>query len=329
MTTRKAIVTGCPGQDASYLCELLLDKGYTVYGVSRRSTRENDNMIFCERSRNFKKVTLDITDGSGISNLVEEVRPHEYYNLAAMSHVGQSFKEPTSTLMVDGYAVTAALVAIKKYAPSCRFYQASTSELFGRVKHGQVLNEESTFAPRSPYAAAKLYAHNMVKIYREGYDLHASCGILFNHESERRGLNFVTRKITDGVARVKCGHQPYVQLGNIDAYRDWGHARDYVEGMWLMLQQDQPDDYVLATNQSVSVRTALEYVCGLAELDIEKVYKINPEFMRPADVPYLRGDYTKAKNKLGWEPKDNWEDLLEAMYRHDFKKASREVYTYR
>ena len=254
---KKAIVTGCPGQDASYLCELLLDKDYEVYGVSRRSTRENDNMVFCEGLRNFNKVTLDITDASGVSNLIEEIKPDEYYNLAAMSHVGQSFKEPTSTLMVDGYAVTAALVAIKKYVPECRFYQASTSELFGRVEHGEVLNEESVFSPRSPYAAAKLYAHNMVKIYREGYDLHASCGILFNHESERRGLNFVTRKITSGVANVKCGHQPYLQLGNIDAYRDWGHARDYVEGMWRMLQQETPDDYVLATNESVSVREAL------------------------------------------------------------------------
>ena len=326
---KKAIVTGCPGQDASYLCELLLDKDYEVYGVSRRSTRENDNMVFCEGLRNFNKVTLDITDASGVSNLIEEIKPDEYYNLAAMSHVGQSFKEPTSTLMVDGYAVTAALVAIKKYVPECRFYQASTSELFGRVEHGEVLNEESVFSPRSPYAAAKLYAHNMVKIYREGYDLHASCGILFNHESERRGLNFVTRKITSGVANVKCGHQPYLQLGNIDAYRDWGHARDYVEGMWRMLQQETPDDYVLATNESVSVREALEYVCELAELDIDNVYRINPEFMRPADVPYLRGDYTKAKNKLGWEPKENWQSLLELMYKHDFRKSAREVYTYR
>ena len=281
---KKAIVTGCPGQDASYLCELLVEKGYSVYGVSSRSTRENSNMLLVENLTNnrYNAVTMDVTDPSGVSDLVKNVQPDEYYNLAAMSHVGQSFKEPASTLMADGMAVTYALEAIKNYAPNCKFYQASTSELYGKVEEGLKLDENSEFKPRSPYGAAKMYAHNMVSIYRDSYGIHGSCGILFNHESERRGLNFVTRKITAGVARVKCGHERHVVLGNIDAIRDWGHARDYVYGMWLMLQQENPDDYVLATGETASVREALNYVCDLAELNMDEVYKINPKFMRPA-----------------------------------------------
>jgi len=326
---KKAIVTGCPGQDASYLCELLLDKNYDVYGVSRRSTRENDNMHNSEGRHNYTAVTMDVTDASGIANLIKDIQPDEYYNLAAMSHVGQSFKEPSSTLLTNGYAVSCALEGIRSYAPKCKFYQASTSELYGKVGEGESLNEDSPFKPRSPYGAAKLYAHNMVSVYRDSYDLHASCGILFNHESERRGLNFVTRKITHGVSRVKSGLDRHVVLGNIDAIRDWGHAKDYVQGMWLMLQQDRPDDYVLATGKTASVREALSYVCELAELNMDEVYKINPKFMRPAEVPYLCGDPSKAQTILGWNPDYDWKDLLAAMYKNDLKSAGREVYTYR
>jgi len=326
---KNAIVTGCPGQDASYLCELLVKKGYEVYGVSRRSTRENNNMENVEGKSSYHAITMDVTDASGISNLVKDIQPDEYYNLAAMSHVGQSFKEPCSTLMSDGYAVSCVLDAIKIHSSNCRFYQASTSELYGHVNEGEFLNEDSRFKPRSPYAAAKLYAHNMVSIYREAYGLHASCGILFNHESERRGLNFVTRKITYGVARVKANLDTCVQLGNIDAIRDWGHARDYVNGMWLMLQQDHPDDYVLATGKTASVRDALAFVCQLADLDINNVYKINPEFMRPADVPYLCGDASKANLVLGWSPDCDWKSLLEIMYESDLKTLTQEACIYK
>ena len=326
---KKAIVTGCPGQDASYLCDFLLNKGYEVYGVSRRSTRENSNMDYVETHKNYLSITMDITDASGISNIVKSIQPEEYYNLAAMSHVGQSFKEPCSTLITDGYSVTCALEAIRHHSPQCKFYQASTSELYGKVSSNASLNEQSEFKPRSPYAAAKLYAHNMVGLYREAYDIHASCGILFNHESPRRGHDFVTRKITDGVARVKSGLQKKVLFGNMDAIRDWGHSMDYIEGMWLMLQQEIPDDYVLATGKTASVRDALEYVCSLADLDIDDVYEVNPDFMRPADVPFLCGDSSKASRVLGWTPKHDWKSLLREMYYHDLDLVSKEVYTYK
>jgi len=326
---KKAIVTGCPGQDASYLSELLLDKGYEVYGVSRRSTRSNDNMKYAERHENYKSVTLDITDASGVQKLVSDVKPDEYYNLAAMSHVGQSFKEPQSTLLIDGYSVACALDSILHHAPHCKFYQASTSELFGNVEEGERLSESSALKPRSPYAAAKLYAHHMVSVYRDAYNLHASCGILFNHESPRRGLNFVTRKMTDGIARIKSGFTDHIQLGNLDAIRDWGHAEDYVLGMWMMLQQEKPDDYVLATGQTASVREALMYLCKISGLDFDNVYRVNEEFMRPAEVPYLCGDPTKAKNILGWESKKTWMELLREMYEHDLNTHMRDVYLYR
>jgi GDPmannose 4,6-dehydratase len=316
MNKNKAIVTGCPGQDASYLCEYLLDMGYEVYGVSRRSTRENDNMDKCIPNKNYKAVTMDICDASGVIEMVRAIKPDEYYNLAAMSHVGQSFKEPLSTLMTNGYAVTIALEAIRHHSPDTKFYQASTSELFGKIENGKQ-DENTPFCPRSPYAAAKLYAHNMVKLYRESYGMFACCGILFNHESPRRGKNFVTRKITDGVARIKKGLQDNLVMGNIDAIRDWGHSCDFVRGMYLMLQQKTPDDYVLATGETASVRDAIKYVCSLADLDFDNVYEINEEFMRPAEVPYLCGDSSKAQKILGWIPVYNWKILLSEMYKSD------------
>ena len=319
---KKAIITGCPGQDASYLCESLLNKGYEVYGVHRRCTRENNFMDFCKRNPDFQSVTMDICDASGVTNLVRSVQPDEYYNLAAMSHVGQSFKEPLTTVMTDGYAVAVALEAIRQHSPSTRFYQASTSELYGKVKEGTSSNEDSLFIPRSPYAAAKLYAHNMVAIYREAYGIFGCCGILFNHESPRRGKDFVTRKITDGIAGIKLGLKDKLKMGNIDAIRDWGHARDYVEAMHLMLQQDTPDDFVIATGKTATVREAIQFVCDLADLDFNNVYEINEKYMRPSDVPYLCGDASKAKEILNWTPSYNWKNLLEEMYKSDLETLS-------
>ena len=672
---KKAIVTGCPGQDASYLCEFLLGKGYEVHGVQRRCTRENNFMDYCESNANFRSVTMDICDASGVTDLVNSIQPDEYYNLAAMSHVGQSFKEPLTTVMVDGYAVAAALEAIRQHSPKTKFYQASTSELYGKVKDGTVLNEDSLFVPRSPYAAAKLYAHNMVNIYREAYGVFGCCGILFNHEcffsntpiilrrgdeidicyiasliahrkdisndsprltkdytssnieiwdgvkfvmlktvsrkklstlekedqvkrvtatpmgivettpnhllisqnnkkiqarkfdngdelllgcfpewenakecgqnyatllgllcgdgyinkgkirltnsspevqelfeslihsvfvgasirkseyvsgfdgktchldvsgisrsyadflreslydkttkhkkvpaiilnsskeckraflegyyaadglkkdkcaydfksyttnspllaqgvlfllscttkqtfninpfiqndrlyyqvnlhsddkkglsgehlkkpansikkieeidtenahvydietetgvvmagignlivgnSPRRGKEFVTRKITDGIAGIKLGLKDKLKMGNIDAVRDWGHARDYVEAMHLMLQQDTPDDFVIATGKTATVKEAIQYVCDLAELNFDDVYEINKEFMRPADVPYLCGDSSKARSTLGWSPSYDWKKVLKEMYKSDLETLSGVVY---
>ena len=323
---KKAIVTGCPGQDASYLCESLLDKGYEVYGVQRRCTRENNFMDFCKSNSGFHSVTMDICDASGVTYLVNSIQPDEYYNLAAMSHVGQSFKEPLATVMVDGYAIAAVLEAIRQHSPKTKFYQASTSELYGKVEDGTTLNEESMFVPRSPYGAAKLYAHNMVNIYREAYNIFGCCGILFNHESPRRGKEFVTRKITHGIASIKLGLKDKLQMGNIDAIRDWGHARDYVEAMHLMLQQDTPDDFVIATGKTATVKEAIQYVCGLADLDFNNVYEIDERYMRPADVPYLCGDSSKALKAFNWSPSYDWKRLLKEMYESDLETLSGVVY---
>lgn len=316
---KTAIVTGCPGQDASYLCELLLDKGYSVYGVYRRSSTEksHSNMCGVEGRESFTAINVDITDASGIFKIVSDIKPDEYYNLAAMSHVGQSFKEPVASINVNGTAVTIALEAIRQTSPSTRFYQASTSELFGGVNELQ--SELTPFNPRSPYAAAKLYAHNMVGMYRKSYGMFACCGILFNHESPRRGLDFVTRKITSGVCKFKLGLSGPVHLGNMDAKRDWGHAKDYVRAMWMMLQSNNPEDYVVATGETTSIKDAFEYVCNLANVDPEKALYINSEFYRPLEVNVLKGDPTKIKTALGWEPAYNWKTLLMEMYENDLK----------
>lgn len=318
---KKAIVTGCHGQDGSYLCELLLEKGYTVYGISRRtSSRSNNYLDKALEDSNFNLLNLDITDPSGINNIIGELRPDEYYNLAAMSHVGQSFKEPISTLKTDGEAVTIALEGILKYSPGTRFYQASTSELFGNSPGPQ--NENTEFAPRSPYAAAKLYGHKMVGLYREAYGLHASCGILFNHESPRRGLDFVTRKITKGVVEYKNTGKKF-SIGNLDSKRDWGHAKEYVNVMWLMLQQPKPNDYVIGTGESASIGDAINYVCHIAGLDpSDKPYYQDQSLIRPAEVNCLIADPKKAKEKLGWSAEHKWREVLLDMYVHDSEEAS-------
>jgi GDPmannose 4,6-dehydratase len=319
---KKAIITGCHGQDGSYLSEFLLEKGYDVYGISRRtSSRDNNYLDNCLKNERFYLVNLDITDASGVSNIVAKIRPDEYYNLAAMSHVGQSFKEPLNTLKIDGEAVTIALEAIRNNSPETRFYQASTSELFGNSIAPQ--SEKTEFAPRSPYAAAKLYAHKMVGLYREAYKMHASCGILFNHESPRRGLDFVTRKITRGVAKFIFTKEKF-SIGNLDAKRDWGHAKEYVEVMWKMLQKDTPEDYVIGTGETASIRDAIEYVCWLANVK-EKPYYQDESMIRPAEVFELTANPEKAEFGLGWRAQNNWKKVLEDMFASDYKEI-KELY---
>ena len=313
---KKAIVTGCHGQDGSYLAELLLKKNYEVFGVSRRcSSRTNNYLYEALRNKNFKLVDLDITDATGVSNLISDIKPHEYYNLAAASHVGQSFKEPLVSLKNNGEAVAIALESILRNSPKTRFYQASTSELFGNSNGPQ--NEETKFDPRSPYAAAKLYAHEMVGLYRSAYGLHASCGILFNHESPRRGYDFVTRKITQGVVRY-LQHGDKFTIGNLEAKRDWGHAKEYVQAMWMMLQVDEADDYVIGTGETASIRQAIKHVCALASLkDGDIPYTEDSNLLRPAEVNLLLADPSKAYTKLNWKAKCNWECVLEDMFAHD------------
>jgi GDPmannose 4,6-dehydratase len=328
---KTAIVTGVTGQDGSYLSEFLLRCDYRVVGIARRSVRTNDHLTYCLPHPDFKLEIMDITDASGVRNLVEKYLPDEFYNLAAMSHVGQSFKEPLSTLMIDGYAVAGILEAISTCAPSCRFYQASTSELFGNsydVYNDKVYQDENTpFAPRSPYAVSKLYAHHMVRLYREAYDLYACAGILMNHESPRRGEDFVTRKITKAIARIKMGLQKTVKLGNLEPHRDFGYAPDFVQAMWLMLQKESANDasdYVISTGIATSVQQVLEIVCGFAGLYWEDVYEQDERYMRPAEVMHLCGDSSKAQRELGWEPSVPIEDWLLEMYTHDLDQAKLE-----
>ena len=283
---KKAIVTGCHGQDGSYLAELLLKKNYEVFGVSRRcSSRTNNYLDEALRNKNFKLVDLDITDATGVSNLISDIKPHEYYNLAAASHVGQSFKEPLVSLKNNGEAVAIALESILRNSPETRFYQASTSELFGNSNGPQ--NEETKFDPRSPYAAAKLYAHEMVGLY------------------------------TQGVVRY-LQHGDKFTIGNLEAKRDWGHAKEYVQAMWMMLQVDEADDYVIGTGETASIRQAIKHVCALASLkDGDIPYTEDSNLLRPAEVNLLLADPSKAYTKLNWKAKCNWECVLEDMFAHD------------
>lgn len=323
---KTAIITGCHGQDGSYLTEHLLRLGYKIYGVTRRvSSRQSDYKDYSSNSDNFTLINLDITDPSGVTEMISEIKPNEYYNLAAMSHVGQSFKEPINTLRVDGEAVAIALDSILKYSPNTRFYQASTSELFGNSPGPQ--NEETEFSPRSPYAAAKLYAHKMVGLYREAYGLHASCGILFNHESPRRGLDFVTRKITRGVAHfIETGEK--FSIGNLEAKRDWGHAEEYVQAMHLMLQQDVAEDFVIGTGITASIGEAIDHVCYMADIT-ETPYYQDLSLIRPAEVNRLISDPSKAERKMGWKAKITWRGLLAEMLKHDLREVVKNsVYRY-
>ena len=315
---KRALITGINGQDGGYLAEFLLDKGYEVFGMERRSsTKIRVNCQHLEDKITF--VNGDLTDQNSLMRCLKESDPDEVYNLASQSFVGESWNTPEQTGDVNGMGVLRMLEAIREYGKEVKFYQASTSEMFGRME--QYANEDTLFYPRSPYGVAKLYAHWITVNYRESYDMFNCCGILFNHESERRGIEFVTRKITDAVARIHLGLQDKVILGNLDIKRDWGYAPDYVEAMWLMLQQDEPDDYVIATGKFHTLEDFLNHSFKhIGVTDWSKYVEQNPKFMRPADVFYLAGDATKAKEKLGWKPRTSLSEMVDRMVKNDIKK---------
>jgi GDPmannose 4,6-dehydratase len=308
---RKAFITGVTGQDGSYLAEILLEKGYDVYGMVRRASTFNRSRIDHLQGE-IELVYGDLGDSSVLNQLMRTIRPDEVYNLGAQSHVRVSFDVPEYTADVVGTGTLRLLDAIREGDVQCRFYQASSSEMFGKVV--QVPQTESTpFHPRSPYAVAKVYGYWITRNYREAYGMHATNGILFNHESPRRGENFVTRKITLGVGEIMRGERKTIALGNLEARRDWGYARDYMEGAWLMLQQNEPDDYVLATHETHSVQEFLEEAFGYAGLDWRQHVTMDPRFLRPAEVDVLIGDYSKARDQLGWEPKVRFRELVRMM----------------
>ena len=311
---KKALITGITGQDGSYLAEFLLKKGYKVFGLTRRTSTQNFARIkHIVHDPNLKLISGDLIDQHSLTFALNDVKPDEIYNLAAQSFVQASWEQPVLTGEFTGIGVTRVLEAMRLVCPNAKFYQASSSEMFGKVRQTPQ-TEDTPFYPRSPYGVAKVYGHWITVNYRESYDMFAVSGILFNHESPRRGLEFVTRKIANAVARVKLGKQTHVELGNLDSKRDWGYAKDYVEAMWLMLQQDEPDDYVIATGETHSVREFLQLACKAAGIDDWKsIYKHNPLFDRPAEVDLLMGDPTKAKEKLGWKPSISFEELVKIM----------------
>ena len=337
---KNALITGITGQDGSYLAELLLEKGYRVYGIMRRkSVVDYGNVEHIKDKINF--IYADMTDVISLINAMRISQADEVYNLAAQSFVATSWEQPLATAEIDAVGVTNMLEAIRTVKPSCRFYQASTSEMFGLVQAIPQC-ETTPFYPRSPYGVAKLYGHWITKNYRESYGLFTCSGILFNHESERRGKEFVTRKITDAAARIKFGIQEYVELGNLDSKRDWGHSKDYVRAMWLMLQQDKPDDYVVATNETRTVREFVEIAFRTAGIDIEwqgtgvnevginkadgkTVVKVSEKFFRPAEVDILLGNPEKAEKTLGWTREISFAELVERMVRNDLALVEKEI----
>ncbi len=329
---KKALITGITGQDGSYLTEFLLRKGYEVHGLVRRSSVFNtDRIDHLYRDPHDPDARMflhygDFSDGAGLRRVLQRVLPNEVYNLGAQSHVKVSFEQPEYTSNVDGLGVLRFLEALRDVqedsGEQIRFYQAGTSEMFGAAPAPQ--SEATPFYPRSPYAAAKLYAHWITINYREAYDLFAANGVLFNHESERRGETFVTRKITRAAARIKLRLQQKLYLGNLDAMRDWGHAEDYVEAMWLMLQQETPDDFVIATGETYAVREFVEKVFAYLELDWEQYVEIDPRYFRPTEVAVLQGDASKARSKLGWEPRVGIDELVRRMVEHDLELARQE-----
>jgi len=342
---KKALITGITGQDGSYLAELLLEKGYKVHGMIRRASTFNTSRIdhlYQDPHINDVRLFLhygDLADSSNINRLLEKIQPDEIYHLGAQSHVGISFDLPEYTGDVTGLSTTRILDAIKKTGLKTKFYQASSSEMFGKTSETPQ-KETTPFYPRSPYGCAKVYAYWMTRNYRESYGIFACNGILFNHESERRGETFVTRKITRGLARIKLGKDKKLYLGNLDTKRDWGYAKDYVEGMWLMMQQDKPDDYILATNETHSVREFAERTAEYLDIDLvwkdrgikekglnkktkQVIIEIDPAYFRPAEVDLLQGDYSKAKKKLGWKPKVRFNELVEIMAKADYDNESK------
>jgi len=336
---KKALITGITGQDGSYLSELLLKKKYAVYGLIKRSSVFTTSRIeHLQSNPNFKTFYGDMTDGSSIYKILEEVNPDEIYNLAAQSHVGISFKIPDYTALASGISTLRLLDAIKNLKLKSKFYQASTSELFGGIPESIPQSESTPFYPKSPYAVAKLYSYWITKNYRESFGLHACNGILFNHESPRRGINFVSRKISIGVAKIIEGKNKYIELGNLNSKRDWGHAKDFVLAMWMMLQKTKPEDYVIATGKTYSVRdfvnTAFEVFNkkiewrgkGLDEVGIDidsgkKVIKISKEYFRPSEVEVLLGDSSKAQRDLGWKAKISFKDMVKEMVLSDHEKV--------
>jgi GDPmannose 4,6-dehydratase len=313
-----ALITGINGMDGSHLADFLLDKGYTVYGVERRSSSKNRiNTLHLEGKVTF--LQGDLTDQNSLLRCLKESNPTEVYNLAAQSFVGESWNTPEHTSEVTGLGVLRILEAIREFDPTIKFYQASSSEMFGRMIENPA-NENTPFYPRSPYGVSKLYGHWITKNYRESYGMSACSGILFNHESEKRGIEFVTRKISDGVARIKLGLADSITLGNLDAKRDWGYAPDYVEAMWLMLQHDIADDYVIATGSTWTIREFLDIAFKHAGIENWELYvKQDSKYFRPAEVDVLRGNYTKAKTELGWIPKTSFEDIVKIMVDNDIR----------
>ena len=315
---KTALITGISGMDGSHLADFLLEKGYKVYGMERRSSYVN-NINTKHLEDQVTILTGDMTDQNSLFRCLKESNPDEVYNLAAQSFVGESWNTPEQTSNVTGLGVLRVLEAIREFNPKIKFYQASSSAMFGRMVENPA-NENTPFYPRSPYGVSKLYGHWITKNYRESYDMYACSGILFNHESERRGIEFVTRKISDGVAKIKLGLADHITLGNLDAERDWGYAPDYVEAMWLMLQQNTPDDYVIATGEKHSIRDFLEASFNYIGInDWESYVKQDARFMRPAEVDVLRGDYTKANKELNWTPKTSFNELVKIMVDNDLK----------
>jgi GDPmannose 4,6-dehydratase len=320
---KKALITGITGQDGAYLAKFLLDKGYQVYGTYRRLSTPNFwRLQYLGIFDEVELLPVDLLDSFSIIESIKISQPDEIYNLAAQSFVGASFEQPLASAEITGLGVVKFLEAMRNIAPNVKFYQASTSEMFGDNLFTEQ-SEDTLFDPSSPYAAAKLYAHSMVKIYRKGYGLFACNGILFNHESPIRGLEFVTRKITNSVAKINLGLENYIELGNIEAKRDWGFAPEYVEAMWLILQQENPDDYVIATNETHTIKEFLEVAFSIVGLDWHEYVKIDERFMRPVDVRFLKGNYSKSQAKLGWEPKTKFNELVEIMLKSDMERWSK------
>lgn len=326
MKKNVALITGVTGQDGSYLTEFLLKKDYKVIGFYRRSSSDSKNKLknikHLLKNKNFILYSGDVTDISSIMNAIKIHKPNEIYNLAAQSHVGESFTVPHTTMQINGGGVLNILESIRLLDDKIKLYQASTSEMFGDLQ--AVQSETTPFNPVSPYACSKVYAHNIVVNYRKAYGLFACCGILFNHESPRRGEDFVTRKITKAAARIHLGLQKEIRLGNIKTYRDWGFAGDYVEAMWMMLQQPEADDFVISNNNSITVEDFLEIVFQKLNMDYKDYLIIDKDFFRPHDVPYLRGDSSKAKKILGWMPKVDLEKLASIMLENDLEEARNE-----
>ena len=316
-----ALITGITGQDGSYLAELLLSKGYKVYGLVRRSSVEKFDNISHIKDQ-VELVQGDLTDQNSLNFMIKEINPDEVYNLAAQSFVPTSWNQPLLTADVTALGVARMLEAIRLNNPKIKLYQASSSEMFGKVRETPQ-NEKTPFHPRSPYGVAKVYGHFITVNYRESYNIFACSGILFNHESPRRGLEFVTRKVTHAVARIKLGMQKELRMGNLDAKRDWGFAGDYVEAMWLMLQQEKPDDYVISTGETHSIRELLEIAFGHVGLDYKDYTVVDPKYLRPAEVDLLCGDSTKAKNVLGWTPKVSFKELIIMMVENDLRILSK------